>query len=126
MSGKKNKESSWNAEVEKLFLYLSRSENLSQYKIDIEEEVKKIFKRELYKELQKNLNKMVEEGDFAKVFEKLGFSEEDSSQTNQDSTKQSKDASDLDQMIASTLINGFQTSSVLKNLFGIVPNLIGR
>lgn len=32
----------------------------------------------------------------------------------------------VDKLIASSLVNGRQTSGVLRTLFGIVPNLIGR
>ena len=113
-------------ELKQLFKYLYASQNLKQVQIDIEDEVKKILKKELQKELQNSLKTMLEGGEFNKIFDDLNKNQMQGFNNNNSGSNANNRANEIDQMVAAALLGGFQTSSVLKNLFGIVPNLIGR
>jgi len=125
MTEQANKDSPLDSEMERLFKYLELSLSLTKQDIDVSEEIRKILKKEIEKELQKSLKDMMENGDFTQLLEDAGiFKTDETSQ--QQSGSSGNENNNIDQMVAAALLSGFQTTSVLKNLFGLTPNLIGR
>lgn len=94
--------------------------------IDINAELKKLVQ----KELQTSLKKMVKEMDLFgdKKSEKYGpFLPNDKEHSSKSERMNEKQAQmNIDQLVADALMNGKFTTGILKSLFGLVPNLIGR
>lgn len=90
--------------------------------IDVDEELRKL----LQKEIVNNINKVIED-QFPSLEnkDKSGGLYSDSSGIGGGFSGRQGQL-DIDLLVASVLVNGAQTTNILRNLFGLVPNLIGR
>jgi len=106
--------------LQDLFQMLEASLKLKQTNIDIQSEFVKIMQ----KQINASLKDMIKSGEFSDIIKELGIF--DSTGYGASSTDAKQKQSEIDEMVASALVSGVQTSNILKNLFGIVPSLIGR
>jgi len=91
--------------------------------IDVDDELKKLLQKEItnsIKEILKNNFDYKAEPNTSKNCYPESFMPQGGCSTNK------QNQFDIDQMVASALINGTQTTNILRGLFGLVPSLIGR
>ncbi len=94
--------------------------------IDVEAELKKLIQ----KELKSNLKKIIKDADFFGEKKDKAFnpflSESKTNTSRGRAMDERQTQINIDQMVAEALMGGKFTTGILRNLFGLVPNLIGR
>ncbi len=90
--------------------------------IDIKAELKKIVQQELKASLKATIEKM----DLFKEKDDDGNPLVPEQKTKGTAMDEKQEQMSIDQAVADVLMNGKFTTGILKSLFGLVPNLIGR